>query len=36
VGQVLFNLRKDYWRKYNNPLGLMYSLYANAELQVTI
>ncbi len=35
VGQVLFDLRKRYWTSHRNPLGLLYSLYANAELQAS-
>jgi hypothetical protein len=36
VGQILYELRKHYWEEYNNPLGMLYSLYANAELGVTV
>jgi len=36
VGQVLLELRKHYWQKYNNPLAMLYSLYMNAEKVVAL
>ena len=35
IGQILLSLRRDFAKKYNNPLGLLYDLYSNAEYKVS-
>jgi hypothetical protein len=33
ISRVLLELRRSYWEEYNNPLGMLYSLYSNADLK---
>ncbi|MDQ2921272.1 MAG: HEAT repeat domain-containing protein [Acidobacteriota bacterium] len=36
VSKILFDLRRDYWKNYNNPLGFLYSLYTNGDFTVAV
>jgi hypothetical protein len=35
IGQILLDLRRHYWKKFNNPLAFLYSLYANADFSIS-
>ncbi len=35
VGEILYALRREFLDKYNNPLGLLYSLYRGADLYLS-
>jgi hypothetical protein len=36
VSEILFEVRTDYWREHNNPLGFLYSLYSNGDFTVAV
>jgi hypothetical protein len=36
VSEILFDVRTEYWRKHNNPLGFLYSLYTNGDFTVHV
>lgn len=36
VSKILFDLRRDCWKNYNNPLGFLYSLYTNGDFTVAV
>jgi hypothetical protein len=35
LGESVLHARRQLWEEHSNPLGLTYSLYGNADLQVT-
>lgn len=35
IGQIFLDLRRDYFFNSNNPLGLLYALYCDADTQIT-